>query len=302
MSELSIRLEGCNGEWFTLHGKGAGDKGVFLGPRPEGIYDEPTETIWQSHAYQIGADFGGIKIHKRDVVLGIEVVGDKSGTWKQNDSRWRQAWSYEKDSTLWIETTDSRRYLKLRLSETPTFAPDFDPFTDDYGHIIMTCAAGNPRWYEATDYTHEWVYQGDPKGLLVVENPTDVEVWPKYVCQAHPSKAGTIWVLPDFSFGSDRADALRAVFPNEDLDHRAVPLPPLQPREQLVVDTDEHEEQLTSNIDTEPWMRFEGRCFLFPLPPRTPRTELPVTVAGAEEGMGIQVRIPRPWSRPWGLE
>ncbi|QIS21254.1 phage tail protein [Nocardia terpenica] len=293
----TVKARGPRTEWFTLHGENAGNRGVYLGQNPEGIFDEPTESIWNSHAYQIGASWGGIRVHKRDVILGAEIIGTDNAPWQDNDSEWRKAWSYEKDSRLWVTTPHSRRYLELRLSETPKFTPDISPFTSQYGKLVMTCVAGNPRWYEQ-DYTYELIVRDGEVAYVPVWNPTDTRVWLKWVLQNRP---GAIYSLPDFSFGSNRFGAAALH------ERRMVPLPKLVAADGIVrVDTDEDAEQVTADGGTQIWMRMFGCSFLYPIPPYTGTekdpVQLPVAVKGADGECEIQARLQRSWSRPWGLQ
>lgn len=284
---------------WTIHGYGAGNRGAFLSTHPEGIYDEPTETLWNSNAFQIGATFGGIRINKRDVILGMEVIDTPGRSWQRNDSDWRKAWSYKQDSKLWCETSEwGRRFLPLRLSKTPDFAPDTDPFQDQWGHIIYSGTAGYPRWQQA-DVTDTWVSPTDTTngswadGFVKVSNPTDTEMWVKWVLQAYP---GAVYKLPDFSFNDDRFERANADAT------RKITMPALVAVEHLRVDTDENADQVVSDIDTQAWQRMRGVRFLYPIPPDTPETQLPVSVMNAPAGVGVQVRCPRNWSRPWGLD
>lgn len=289
---------------WTIHGDGAGDRGVKLGQHPQGLYDEPTETIWNSHAFQIGADFGGIRVHKRELVLGMEIVDSPAEgiTWQRNDSDWRRAWSYKADSKLWCETEEwGRRYLPLRLSKDPEFAPDTDPFQDQWGHIVYSGTAGYPRWRQ-DDVTDTWVNGTDltgstdpnvwSEGTVKVSNPTDCEMWLQWVLQAYP---GAIYKLPDFSLGDDR-------FERADADAaRRIIMPALVAGEHVRINTDEEQDQVVSDIDTQIYQRMKGVRFLYPIPPETPEFTLPVAVRAAPAGVGVQVRCARNWSRPWGL-
>lgn len=297
--ETLVELEGVNGEWFTLSGGDhAGHRGVYLDTKLVGIYDDPTTAIYNQHAFQIGADFGGIRIDKRDIVFGVHIIDSDEGSWQFNDSEFRKALSYTKDAKLWIETEDSRRFLPIRLSETPQFAPESDPNVDGYGNIVFTCVAANPRWQEP-DETDEWVAvtdtvsSGTASGFVTVSNPTDTEIWLKWVVQAYP---GAKYTLPDYSFGDDRYR--RAVTDAA----RKIAMPTLQAGEHLKVNTDEAEDQVASSTDTQVWMRMNGVSFLYPIPPYTPATDLPVSVQKAPAGVGVQVRCPRTWSRPFGLQ
>lgn len=302
--ESLIELEGApradgSTDWFTLLGLNKWDRGVGLGEDPDMFGDEPTETIWNQHAYQIGSTFGGIRINHKDVLFDALIKDTTDASWEVNDSEWRKAWSYKKDSKLWVTSPDgtSRRHLPLRLFENPKFVPKRDPHVDSFGVVEMHCRAGKPRWLEP-DVTAEWISNTDTSGgawntgTVAVSNPTDTEVWLKWTLQAYP---GAIYRLPDFSFGDDRyergvADASRQIV-----------MPALIAGEHLKVDTDEESEQVASDLDTEVWLRMNGVTFCYPIPPYTTKTLLPVGVKNAPAGVGVQVRIPRTWSRPWGL-
>ncbi|KAA0016749.1 phage tail protein [Antrihabitans cavernicola] len=298
MPEMLIEVEGHNGDVITIHGKGKGSQGAVLGEHPEGIYDEPTESIWNSHAFQTGADFGGIRVNKRDVVLGMEFVPQPGLGLADSMSRFRQAWSYKADSKLWIETPDTRRHVPLRISETLKCAPDVDVFVQEHAHVIYSLTAGKPRWLEP-DVTKKWKSTTDTTdgstavGYVPVSNPTAQNMWLKWTVQAYP---GAVYKLADYSFGDDRYE--RA----EEDATRMVPLPSLIAGEHLVVNTDEEEDQVTSSLDTQVWMRMEGRTFCYPVPPNTKKTMLRVEVTGAPAGVGVQVRCPREYAHPFLME
>lgn len=292
------------GDFWTIFGDGKGDRGVYLGQSPTGLYDEPFETIWNSSASQIGATYGGDRIHKRDLVLPFEITAnDATGaTWQQNDSDFRRAWSKSKTSNIWCETVEwGRRYLPVQLTKEPEFRPDTDSFGAQYGHVIYDATAGYPRWKQ-NDVTDTWINStdltgsSDPNvwstGTVKVSNPTDCEMWLMWVLQAYP---GAIYKLPDFSLGDDR-------FERADVDAaRTVIMPALVAGEHVVVNTDEEQDQVVSDIDTQIYQRMQGVRFLYPVPPETPEFTLPVAVRAAPAGVGVQVRCPRNWTRPWGL-
>lgn len=288
---LIVELESWNGEWFPLLGPEKGTRGVFLDQSPEGLFeDEPTEAIYNSHAFQKGADFGGIVIDKKDVTFGVHVTETADATWLDNYSAWKRALHFKKDSKLWVETDEFRRYLKVRLLRNSKMAPQINPTKTSYARVGMHLVAGDPRWHE-DDYTDQWTTTVDNTGTLneewgefEVENLTDTDIWLKYVCQAYP---GVRYIIPDFSWGDDRYG--RAV---ADADRRIV-LPPLLAGEDFRVDTDEEALQVVSNIDTQMHIRMKGVSFLYPVPAGTPRTRIPVGAIGAPVGVGVQVRSPR---------
>ncbi|WP_066901067.1 hypothetical protein [Mycolicibacterium houstonense] len=74
------------------------------------------------------------------------------------------------------------------------------------------------------------------------------------------------------------------------------------PAENVVVDTDPRVEQVSSESGSQIWARMNGVRFLNYIPPYTGEVTFEVTVSGAVPGQMITLRLPRAWSRPWGLE
>lgn len=74
------------------------------------------------------------------------------------------------------------------------------------------------------------------------------------------------------------------------------------PAENVVVDTDPRVEQITSESGSQIWARMNGVRFLNFIPPYTGPVTFEITVSGATPGQMITLRLPRAWSRPWGLE
>ncbi|WP_032380949.1 hypothetical protein [Rhodococcoides fascians] len=295
-SPATIELIGVDGSRWTLSGPGQGLEGVELATNPIGIYDAPVTTIWNATAFQIGASPGGYRTNKRDIVFAVNVWATESLEWEDVDSAWRKAWAYDRDSTLVITTEYGARSLKLRMSEQPDFKPKNDPHLKQWAVITMTCAAGNPYWYEK-DVTDSWTSTLDTRGIdpatgvtridrgfVTVSNPTDLPIWLKWVLKA-PGR----WMVPDFSWKDD------------DWAERKILMPSQLPQEDVVINSDPMEDQAVSLNGSQFWARMNGVSFLFPVPPYTKKTQIPVSVSGAYAGTGIQVRCPRPWSRPWGL-
>ncbi|MBF6085227.1 phage tail protein [Nocardia cyriacigeorgica] len=290
MPRTLVEVEGCDGTWFTISGRGMGAQGVLLGTDVEGIYDAPVRTIYASHAAQIGSTYYGHRNLQRDVVFGV-TIGSTERTWGENDSAWRKAWSYSQDTTLWVTTETSRRYLKLRLSEQPQFTPETDPHLRKSERVVMTCVAADPWWYEAS-VTDEFVTDAVAEsGYVTVSNPCDQEIWLQWIAQG-PGR----WVLPDHSWGDNRwrraiSDAARAIS-----------LPKANPSQVFWVNTDPFADQLRDLNGSQVWSLMKGVTFMYPIPPYTPPTQVPVSVSESEQGAGLQVICPRTWSRPWGLQ
>ncbi|MFI6368713.1 phage tail protein [Nocardia sp. NPDC050630] len=305
-----IELEGCNGpgDWWTLAGQGQWERGVCLADEEEGtdfdgMYDPPVTALYNSTAFQVGAEFGGIREEKYDFILAIHVMGTRQRPWRYVDSDFRKSFSFKRDSKLWVTTGDSRRHLPVRLGGKVKIKAVYDPDGEQYGLLLIPLVGAYPRWIEKpqpstfvcqTDTTGG----GTETGYVTVSNPLpeDYEIWPQWRIQA--SADGMVVTLPDFSWGNDEFD--RA----EEDALRKVELAPLLLGEHLSIDTDKMaiNGQFNSSLDTEFYQRMGGRRFAYCIPGGTPETLVPVTVTGAPAGTGIQVLCPRPWPRPWGLE
>ena len=45
--KTTVELEGVNGEWFTLAGDQAGDRGVWLATGVSGLFDPPVKASYE---------------------------------------------------------------------------------------------------------------------------------------------------------------------------------------------------------------------------------------------------------------
>ena len=335
MKATVVELEGVNGEWFTLAGPDAGDRGVYLGTGVTGLYDPPVKVVWEDPGNHPGSRYLNHRILRRDIVFGVEIVADDGESWLSRDSEWRKAWAYDADCKLHVTTDESgHRWLKLRLGEQPDFNMFMDPNDNGINRIGMVCVAGDPFWYEddivytaktRTDTRFDpvpfagvfpWnqlpkedlrivVDPSDTKGGL---NPTDQIIWPKWTVPGStepvpsfpwPFPPGiavpwerasfTQWVIPDYSFE------------DKSLADRRLKLPGLIYGENCVIDTDPRVEQVSSQSGSQVWARMNGVRFRHPIPPYTKSKKFDITVSGCAPGQVVSLRLPRPWSRPWGL-
>lgn len=74
------------------------------------------------------------------------------------------------------------------------------------------------------------------------------------------------------------------------------------PAENCVVNADPRVEQVSSASGSAVWSRMNGVRFRHPIPPWTASKTFELTVSGCAPGQMVTLRLPRPWSRPWGLE
>lgn len=334
-----VELEGVNGEWFTLAGPGEGDRGVYLGTGVTGLHDPPVKVVYEEPGNYPGARYLNHRILRRDIVFGVEILNDaKVGerSWLSRDSEWRKAWAFDRDCKLHITTPDSgHRYLKLRLGESPDVSYFTDPNGLTLNHAAMVCIAGDVFWYEddvvysvktKKDTTFKpKLIEGDkywdklPKETLTITvdpsdgfgglNPTDQYIFPKWTVPGSLSKIPNFpWPFPDgIAIPWDRAPFTQFVIPDysfEDpaLADRRLRTPGLIYGENCVIDTDPRVEQFSSESGSQVWARTNGVRFRHPIPPWTEKKTFTIDVAGCPKGQIITLRLPRPWSRPWGLE
>lgn len=324
--ETVVELEGINGEWFTLSGPDAGDEGCYLGTGLKGIYDPPVKVVYEEPGSYPGARYLSHRILRRDITVLILVLDDPNGPWADRDSYLRKALAYDRDAYLHVTTPESgHRKLTVRLGDAPDIDTGIDPHLGSVIEVKLLLISGDPFWYE-DDVVYSAVTQRDTRFALPLAagtstaqehltisvpdvNPTDQYVWLKWTVPGSleqvptlpwPFPAGTVipwdtapyivWWIPDFSF-EDPTYADR---------HLATP--GLIIGEDCVIDTDPRVEQFTSASGSQVWARTNGVRFRFPVPPYTSAKDFTVTVTGCRPGQMITLRIPRPWSRPWGLE
>lgn len=336
-SSSVVILEGVNGELFNLT---TGDKGVYLATDVKGaFYDPPVKVVYEEPGNYPGARYLTHRVLRRDIVFGVEILNDADSgvnSWISRDSEWRKAWAYDRDCLLHVTTPSSgTRSLKLRLGEAPDVDMHHDPQMGEINRTIMSCISGDPFWYEEdvvysvttgsdTRFDPDWwdgtwpwttlpketmyinVDPGDGFGGL---NPTDQYIWLKWTL---PGSTETVpdfgwpfppgipipwesapyvqWVIPDYSFE------------DSSLSNRRLKLPGLIYRENVVIDTDPRVEQVSSETGSQVWARMNGVRFRHPVPPYTESRNFEITVTGCAPGQMVTLRIPRPWSRPWGLQ
>lgn len=301
------------GEWWTIAGEGKGDRGVWLGQSVAGLWTAPLETIYNSTAFQDGADYGGKRYGSREITFDVEILRTASESWERNWSDWMKGFHPDKDTRIWYETENSRRYLTVRLSSHATMSPKVDPERRGHATLTMNLIAGDPWWYE-DDATSTFVAATDTTaggvetGQIPIWNDTPLPMYPRWIFQG---VAGIEWTLPDWSFGQeaehDRDEGVDAA--------RVLNMPATIEGEHVFIDTDPlaRDGQANSSLDTEYHMRMNGVRFVYPAPEYLKHPDgrmatkndpimLPVAVTGAPIGAGVQLRMRRAWPTPMGMQ
>ncbi|QTF81451.1 minor tail protein [Mycobacterium phage TarsusIV] len=335
ITDTLVELEGVNGEFFNLT---TGDQGVFLATDVEGcFYDPPVKVVIEEPGNYPGARYLSHRILKRDIVFGVQILNDaKTGpkSWLSRDSEWRKAWAFNRVCKLYVTTPDSgTRYLYLSLFESPKVEMKTDPRGNSINLTVMNCIAYDPFWYEddkvfeaktKTDtrfdpsfWTPPWPWEELPKETLRIKvgreqgglNPTNNYIAPKWTVPGSTEKVPnfpwpfppntpipwetapfTQFIIPDYSFE------------DPEFENRRLKLPGLIYGENCVIDTDRREEQISSESGSEVWARMNGVRFRNMIPPYTEEREFVIDASGCAPGQVVSLRLPRPWTRCWGLE
>ncbi|AXH48803.1 minor tail protein [Mycobacterium phage Steamy] len=337
ITDTVVELEGVNGERFNLT---TGDQGVFLATDVEGcFYDPPVKVVIEEPGNYPGARYLNHRVLKRDIVFGVEILNDaKRGpkSWLSRDSQWRKAWAFNRVCKLYVTTPDSgTRYLKVALFESPKVDMKTDPRGNSINLTVMSCISYDPFWYEDDrvfsaktkldtrfkpvlfDIPGEWPWEQLPRETLTIKvdrgqgglNPTDQYIFPKWTVP------GSTELLPDLPYpfppGIDipweKAPFTQFVIPDysfedPEFENRRVKTPGLIYGENCFIDTDRREEQIASESGSQVWARMNGVRFRNGIPPYTEERTFVVEATGCPPGQIITLRLPRPWSRCWGLE
>ncbi|AEV52095.1 minor tail protein [Rhodococcus phage RGL3] len=287
--ETEVALRGVTGQVIHLAGPLAGNHGIHLASGVKGLYDPKVKVIFEEPANYPGARYLTHRFLKRDVIFKVEILGDGDGesSWKYRDSFWARQWAYDEPCYLDVTTEDGKRSLGLQLAENIDVDLTYDPNGSAIHSAVMTTVGYDPFWYSDPD-TYVWnpTSSDQTYRISVLDpNPTDQPIWPEWVATA-PGK----WTITDYSW---RNDALA---------NRRIELPTLTLGENVLVQTDPRRRQVTSENKTNVWARMGGVRFRHPIPKYTLGLhEFEVRFEGDPTGAELALKLPRPWSRPWGL-
>lgn len=253
-----VELEGVNGEWFTIAGDQAGDRGVWLATGVSGLFDPTVKASYEEPGNYPGARYLSHRVLRRDLIFAVHIMSDGGETWLSRDSEWRKAWSFDRDCKLYVTTQESgTRWLKVRLFESPEVDTETDPNGRTLTTVKMVTVAGDPFWYQddvvytattKTDTSFDpavlpWPWpQNIPSETITIKvdpedgrgglNPTDQYIFPKWTVpgSSHaPSKPyvpGLEWLGAPTSRGTVWTLPDYS-FEDPDKANRRVKLPPL---------------------------------------------------------------------------
>lgn len=297
---LTLYLVGQDGVRWNLTDE---TEGVLLRPGPSMLIDAPAKTYWLESS--TGSHYQGMSFTRRDPVFSVQIHDRDPNVWADIDSRFRMSLGVVGEDTFTLEahTSYGIRRLKMRLLADPkAYATaqyeNKDPWLTHDSTLAIMAACEQPFW-ESDPVELEWELASGTSGQGTVpfENRGDVPVFWTATASA-PAK----WTLPDKSWG--QKTYAKAVYPfNRAADdaNREVALPLTVAGEDLDIDTDPDEPTLIAHNGAPVQARWESNGFYYPIKPFTNPTPVPVKVANAHPGAAIQFRIPRRFSRPWGV-
>lgn len=278
---VDVMLHGADGSYWNISGpRSAHSQVVMIEGGVGDLFDAPATTHFKPRAGQSGTTYRGFRMEERNIVLRVLIFADSSVEWARVDSDFRRALDYDRQSELIVRSSMSgERRLKVRLAEAPAYQWDKDPNYHAAALTEFVVVAEDPFWYSGHEHD-EFVFDGLNwyGGNVTVSNPGDVPVWPKWVLTA-PAK----FILPDVSFRDDAEKDRTIVLPFQPLGR------------EVLVDTDPLEELITANDDTLLWAEMGGQFFQNPIPPRTPPTQIPVSI---DPLPNLPVVLPPGW-REW---
>ena len=336
-SDTVVELEGVNGEVFNLT---TGDQGVYLATDVEGcFYDPPVKVVFEEPGNYPGARYLNHRILKRDITFGVQILQDaKHGerSWLSRDSEWRKAWAFNRPCKLIVTTPDSgTRYLWVSLFESPKVDMKYDPRGNPINLTVMSCISYDPFWYEDDrvfyaktktdtrfkptlfDIPGNWPWEELPKETLTIKvdrsvgglNPTDQYISPKWSVPGSTEKVPEFpWPFPPgVAIPWERAPFTQFVIPDysfedDEYANRRLKTPGLIYGENCIINTDRREEQFSSESGSPVWARTNGVRFRNMIPPYTEERTFVIEASGTAAGQLISLRLPRPWTRCWGLE
>lgn len=298
-----VEIIGQDDQQFIIHGQGAGDRGIYLGESPDGLWYTPEKQTWTSGARAIGAKQKNRKILARDMDLPLMVKETTSHTYEENESYLVQAVGFELDP--WDDdakyaklaiTTDlsGTRFVDMVQYEEPGYEPDHDPIMNQYADITMKLRVGDADWYGDTVVEHAY-FTDNGEQEIWIENPCPRPMLHFWVVT--PGK----WLIPDFSWRGKRGhrrpggdDENRYVTVEvEDVDGVTTIRP--ADRSQLMIEN-EHETNILGRQTSRGF-------FLYEIPPYTPRQALTVYLEDCpDDGAKVELHQPRRWFSPWGGE
>lgn len=307
MAGINITLVGRSRLRWLVHAgldRGAGrESGLTLtAGGVAGLMDAPIETDWTEDTSD-GSVFSGERFLPRDMDLGFafsdELAKSRGGEIESQfrlefgarQDRWDPGFTHTK---VEVESELSGvRWLEVQLREQPDMKMELDPYSREVYEVAYGLRAGQPLWQSKKKVTEFEVSGASGSGFIEISNPSDTEMRHTWVLTQGD------WVLPDPSWTS--APGKRV--PGGEFPTRTVPVKVLAADGGARITRERRKLHAQTFTGANLLGRMNGVWVKFDIPPHTPKTLLPISVANAPAGGArAELHQPRFWSRPVGME
>lgn len=305
MSGMTITMIGRDGYRWPVHGPGR-LRGITLSEGGvQGLMDAPFETDWIDDTD--GTRFAGERPMPRDLTLGFYLSDDLAqGEAGQIESDFRSAFTTRLDE--WdpnprlprIEVahgvqqrTSGPRWLDVHLRAAPAMKMERDPYSQRVYDIVYELRAVSNLYDSEPDMDAFETAGSSGSGFVTVSNPTDMPMRHTWILTPGD------WVLPDPSWSGGPGERV----PGGSMAGRTVPISVTVADGGARVTRERRTLHASTLNGTNLLGRMQGMWVRHDIPPYTPPTQLPISVTNAPAGGArAELRMPRRWSRPLGLE
>ena len=301
---LRIDLIGTSGMRWPVHYEGKYSGVTLSEGGVVGLLDSPVETQWVEDT-EMGVVYGGIRYLPRDMTLGFYLddvaggdseIGRLESDFRMDFTAQPDEWDADFQHTqVAVESEMSgERRLTMQMREAPELKTERDPYTQQFYDITYEMRAPMPLWDSGEEVT---VFEGSGtsgSGTIIVSNPTDTPLRHTWVLTRAK------WTLPDPSWRGKKGSR-QPSGPNAS---RTVVLPLITSDDQGVRITRERRKLHAMTLTGSNFLgRMNGQWIIHDIPPYTPPTALPISYVQAPSGGArVELRQPRLWTRPVGLE
>lgn len=288
-------IVGVDGARWDICGDDEGEQGVELRTKPQKFMDAPAKTLWMDTGFR--QQFQGVKYQRRDPVFSVNIFSPSGDPdeWQEIDSNFRMSLGmYRDEFTLYAETGDGVRSLKMRLLQEPIAYEQGDyegkaPQLYANSTLGIMAAAATPFWAGETLVQSCTFANGSGTQTVPVQNLGDVEIWLRWNVPA-PCTV----ILPDRSWGSN-------AFGRASQDaSRTWSAPQLYAGENTLFDSTPDMPLAIASNGAPVRYRCNG-SLIYPVAPHTAPTNIPVTMTGGPSNATVYVQNDQWYSRPWGV-
>lgn len=277
-----------------------GIEGFDLDQSPDGMYS--TGFTLRTIARSTGGIVGGTELPVRDLVLPFHIQSTASASIEEQISRFRRLWGAPRNlhKVQWLyEGADDARWLWLRLSREIEFKEAIDWNVNEYAHAVVSAVAVDPM-YESKPTTLLLDHPGGGGWQTVwvyASNPTDQPCWPEWSLIPN----GTCkFRVPDLSWGQEQDIDLSWTV--NEFDDRMIEIAPggngIGVNWSIMSDPLQ-DTYVAANLSNAAG-QMGGVMPLFPIPPHTKKTLIPVQFNGSTSAK-VEMNLRRFWSAESGM-